>query len=229
MNTASAARPAVGSTGHYASTLAIAGLVLAGAAWGVSLAVGELDAFYIALSIIGCGAVLMDFRIGAVLLILLLPVSESSLFPHSILGMTGLNPMNLLVAATFLSLLVHRKGLQFTEIVPPRLAWLYIVPIAIAGLIGSRHVDETPAIFYDSGGLNFTDAAGYLRDFALKPLVMVVVALLVGAAVAKAQKPERFIVPIVGAVWIMAALEIAYVVSSGVRLSDLASSSSRAF
>ena len=211
------------------TTLAVGALILLGAVGGVSLAMGELDAFFIALSVIGAGAVLYDFRFGAVLLVLLLPMSESTVFPHSILGLTGLNPMNLLVAATLVSCVARSRGMNWSQLVPSRLVWMFVVPVVIAGFLGSRHVNEIPAFFYDTGGLNFTDAAGYLRDFMLKPLVMVVVAVLLGAAVSRAQKPERFIIPIVASVWIMVALEIGYVIASGATLRELASANERTF
>ena len=40
---------------------------------------------------------------------------------------------------------------------------------------------------------------------------------------ARSQKPERFIVPIIVSVWIMALIEIGFIVASGVRLGALAS------
>src|SRR4051812_10697498 len=222
-----AARPITESTSH--ATLTIAAMLLFALAWGVSLALGGLDAFFVCISIIGSLAVLFDFRVGAVLLILLLPVSESSLFPHSILGFTGLNPMNLLAGGTLISLLLHWKGRQMVPFVPRPLLWLYVIPIAIGGLIGSQHVDAIPSFFYDQGGLNFTDGLGYLRDILMKPLLTVLVALFVAAAIAKAKKPERFLVPIIAAVWIMALLEIQYVAFSGIRISELASANERGF
>jgi hypothetical protein len=202
--------------------LLVAGLALVGVLGGVALALGELDALYISLSVIGALAILLDYRVGAVLLIIFLPVSESSLFPRAVLGLTGLNPLNILVGATLVSFLLRWNGMRFSEVLPPRLLWLYLVPICIAGLIGSRHVAEIPPQFFDNGSIRFIDAAGYLRDMLLKPLEMVLIALLVGAAVTRAQKPEHFIVPLIVSVWIMALVAIQYVVFANVRLADLA-------
>jgi O-antigen ligase len=209
--------------------LLVAGLALVGVLGGVALALGELDALYISLSVIGALAILLDYRVGAVLLIIFLPVSESSLFPRAVLGLTGLNPLNILVGATLVSFLLRWNGMRFSEVLPPRLLWLYLVPICIAGLIGSRHVAEIPPQFFDNGSIRFIDAAGYLRDMLLKPLEMVLIALLVGAAVTRAQKPERFIVPLIVSVWIMALVAIQYVVFANVRLADLASPEERIF
>src|SRR5256885_16986977 len=56
---------------------------LLGAAWGMAVATGGLTSLYLCASLIACGFILFDFRIGVVLLILLMPMSGSStLFPH---------------------------------------------------------------------------------------------------------------------------------------------------
>src|SRR5262245_66520492 len=78
-----------------------------GALGGFALAIGELDALWVSLSVVAAIAVLVDYRIGAVLLILMLPVSDSNLFPHALMGMTGLNPVNLLMAGTLVSYAVR--------------------------------------------------------------------------------------------------------------------------
>src|SRR5512138_438681 len=76
------------------------GLVALGALGGFALAVGEVQSLWVALSVIAGLAILVEFRIGAVLLALLLPISDTTLFPHALLGVTGLNPINLLMGAT---------------------------------------------------------------------------------------------------------------------------------
>ena len=76
-------------TGNYLWILAVLGLVAFAAASGVALAYGELGAFYVALSLI-CGmAVMYDFRIGAVLLVIMLPMGATHLFPHSLMNVPG--------------------------------------------------------------------------------------------------------------------------------------------
>src|SRR5262245_35829615 len=83
-----------------------------GALGGFALAVGELDALWISLSVVGAIAVLVDYRVGAVLLILLMPFSDSSLFPHALMGITGLNPINTLLAGTLFSYVIRAGGGQ---------------------------------------------------------------------------------------------------------------------
>ena len=67
--------------------LGVVGLGLFGVVCGVGLAIGELQAMVASLTILACAAVLADFRIGAVLLLVMLPVEGSYLFPHSVFGL----------------------------------------------------------------------------------------------------------------------------------------------
>src|SRR5712691_10788290 len=168
---------------RIAFTLSVfAGITLLGAFWGAAVAVAGLNALYLCVSLIGCAFILLDFRVGVVLLVLLMPISRSYVFPHAMLGITGLNPLNLLLVATLGSYLLH--GLSdgsLRRFVPPPLLWLYIVPILIAGALGSRHVGDIAPGFYIYDMLDFDSVAGYVRNLVVKPLSLVIFALLVGA------------------------------------------------
>lgn len=204
-------------------------IALLAALWGVAVAFADLNALLICVSLIGCAFVLFDFRIGVVLLILLLPISRSAVFPHAMLGITGLNPLNLLLAGTLGSCLL--QGLidgSARRFLPPSLL-LYIAPVVVAGLLGSRHVDDIAPSFFMDDGLNYDNAAGYLREMLLKPMMLVVFALLVGAAVARSREPAKFLAPALVSIWIMGALVIVYVARSGVGLGELSASGSREF
>ena len=202
------------------------GLIAFGAACGTMLAHGEIDAFFVSMSLILGIAVLADFRIGAVLLIMLMPTGATHLLPHGLMGIPGLNPVSVLVLATLVSAVMRR---QLRGLLPRPVLLLYILPILFAGLIGMPHVHEIAPFFFDGDAINFTDAGGYFREMAVRPLLIVVVALLVGMAAAKAQKPERFITAMMVSVWLMALIELGFILFSGVRLGLLASSASRAF
>jgi len=197
--------------------LGFLGLVALGVASGVLLAIGEIEALYLCLSIAATLAVLYDFRVGAVLLIVLLPLSTSNVFPHELMGFKGLNPINVLVLATLGSYLLHGRIGHAGAFVPKPLLWLYLVPFFIAGLLGTRHAEDIFPVFYEAESINFTEALGYFRDLVVKPALIVAVALLVAAAVAKAQKPERFFTPIVISIWAICLLEIIFVATSGIR------------
>src|SRR5437764_1361982 len=71
--------------------------------------------------------------------------------------------------------------------------------------------------------------ASCLRDMVLKPMLMVVFALLVGAAVAKSARPERFLLPALMSICVVAALVPVYVAHSGIALTALARDDSREF
>jgi O-antigen ligase len=207
-----------------------AAIALLGVFWGSVVAVAELNALYLCISLIGCAFILLDFRIGVVLLILLMPISSSHMFPHAMLGITGLNPFNLLLLGTLGSCLLH--GLfdgSLRGFMPRPLLWLYIVPILIAGALGSRHVGDIAPGFFMYDMLEFHDAAGYIRDLVVKPLSMVIFALLVGAAMSRSEKAEKFLIPTLISIWVMGLMVVVFVFLSGVGLGELAASESRTF
>ena len=178
----------------------IAGMLAVGAGCAVALAFGELEAFYVALSAIAGIAVLFDFRIGAALLIVILPLETSSVAPHTLLDVPGLNPLSMLGLATLVSYAFRGN---IAKLAPKQLVWLYIVPILVAGALGMPHISEIPWSYFDADPTSFTDATGYFRDEAIRPMVDVVSALLVGKAVAHSKKPENFSYTMIAAVWAM--------------------------
>ena len=207
--------------------VAVALLLLFGALSGVGIAMGELEAMLASAAIIVAIAAMIDYRAGALFLMVLLPIASVSFFPRGMFGFTGLNPVNVLMAATLVSFVL--RGRRLSLITPRPLMLLYVLPLVIAGLIGSRHVDDIVPFYYENLLVHFTDGLGYLRDIMLKPLFIVVISVLVGAAVAQSQKPERFLAPIIIAVWVMSLTAIGLVLVSGVRLGELAGTGSREF
>ena len=209
----------------------VAGFVLlvGAAAGGYALATQEIQALYIGLAGAAAVAVLLDYRIGAILLLLLVPVSATSLFPRGLMGVTGLNPVNMLLAATLIAYLAKGRLEHPGPLFPRPLAWLFIAPIALAGLLGIRHVDDIHPGFYDLLVINFTNWPGYLRDTMVKPLFTVLAAVLVGAAVAKARKPEPYVTALVVGSALLALVMFSFVIASGVRIGWLASPRARAF
>ena len=211
-------------------TLVFAGIAALGAFWGALVAIAGLNALYLLVSVLGCVFILRDFRVGAVLLIVLMPISTSEFFPHAMFGITGLNPLNPLLVGTLVSCLISGNfGAGHAPFVPRPLLWLYIIPILIAGAAGSRHFAEIPSALIIYELVDFTSSAGYLRDLVVKPMFMVVFALLVAAAVSKAKKPERILVPALLSVWAMGSMLMLFVLSSGIGLSALGASGARLF
>jgi O-antigen ligase len=208
---------------------AAAGMLALAMGAGYAVALGEIAGLYVALSLVGGVAVLLDFRLGAVLLLLMLPVSASSLFPHSLMQITGLNPLNLLLFATLAAYVIHGRLRPAAALVPMPLVWLFVVPIVMGGLIGMNRVYAIPSFFYEMDTVGFTTPVQYLLYTVVKPMVMVGVILLIGAAAARSEKPERFLVPIIVSAWVIALIQIGFIISEGVSLAMLASADERSF
>ncbi|MDQ3025357.1 MAG: O-antigen ligase family protein [Pseudomonadota bacterium] len=209
---------------------AIAGLMAFGAVCGVAIALGGVAAAIIGLSLVACLFCVRDFRVGIVMLVLIMPISQSYVFPHAMFGITGLNPLNLLLI-TSLGLMVMRVAGDGTlwRLMPKPLVWLYLAPLAVGAALGAPHVNEIPAIFHDTEMIFFTNAFGYVRDMLLKPLTFVLYALLVSVAVARSARPERFITPMLVSVALMAGVVLVYTAMSGVSISALAGTYARHF
>ncbi len=127
---------------------------------------------------------LFNYRIGVVLLVLIMPIANTSLFPHELFGVTGLNPFNLLLFLTLLSYLLPRFLQRETYTLIPRL-FLRPVFIACAGGGPDRHNPrgQIPLSLDISEAVNFDNAAGYFRDMVIRPLFTLIVAYLIAAAV----------------------------------------------
>jgi O-antigen ligase len=145
-------------------------------------------------------------------------------------GITGLNPLNLLLATTLGIYLMRAMGTESVRhLVPAPLFLLYIAPLVMGAAIGTQHVHEIPAAYKAMDMIFFDNEVGYVRDLLLKPMSFVIYAVLVAAAVWRSKEPERFLTPLIVSVWVMAALIIGFVIASGVPISYLAGSYSRAF
>jgi O-antigen ligase len=194
---------------------------------GYALAYGEMQAFFVAASLVAGLAVLFDFRIGVVLLVLLMPIGATQLFPYGLMGIPGLNPTNLLIVATVAAFVL--RGGKLRQLAPRPVLWLMAVPVVLAGLLGMTHYDQIASFFFESEVVIFTSPVGYFQLFAFRPLLIVAVAMLLAVAVAKSQKPERFVVPMMISVWLIALIQLGFIAQSGVRLGFLASPGARSF
>jgi O-antigen ligase len=199
-------------------------LAVAAIASGVAIAVGEITAAVLCMAALAGVFIFMDYRVGVFLLILFMPVEPSTMFPHAMFGITGFNPINMLIGATVCSLMIQHSGRRMgAPFVPRPLLWLYIVPFVIAGAMGSRHVGDIPEYLVPLNQFSFTDTTGYIRDVVVKPLFLVLFALLIGRAVADSKNPERFLTALLISVWIMGGLALFFFVTSDASFSSLAS------
>src|SRR5688572_23122159 len=167
----------------WAKTAAFYGALVAfGSFWGMAIAFAGVSALLIAVSLLACFMCLRDFRNGTVLLVLIMPIANSYVFPHAMFGITGLNPLNMLIGATLVVYLMQNIGQKGPPLFPRSLVWLFLVPMLAAAILGMRHVDEIPYTFRTLSQLAFTNEVGYFRDLFLKPFILVLYAVLVGAA-----------------------------------------------
>jgi O-antigen ligase len=210
--------------------LAIAGLVAVGAFWGALIGAAGVTAALICISLLACVFVMRDFRVGVGILIAIMPISQSYVFPHAMFGITGMNPLNLLLMTTLLSLFMRALGDgTWKHFLPRSLLFLYLAPIVMGVSIGMFHVEEIPKNFRDVELVFFDTPAGYVRDMLLKPLTFVIYALLVAAAVERSRQEERFITPMIVSVFVMATLAVVFVAMSGISISALAGTFARHF
>jgi hypothetical protein len=190
----------------------------------------ETQALVACISLLACIFVLMDFRFGVICLILLMPISPSNFFPHQMGGITGLNPMNLVLIGTLGSCLLHLQSVKaLASVIPRQLVWFYVTPIVIAALLGSQHLHGIPASLMNSGYLDFTSAGGYLMSMLVKPILLVLFAILVATAVARSDRHDRFVVTMLVSVCAMSLMPIIFVLQSGVNIAGMASSQEREF
>jgi len=174
--------------------------------------------------------VMLDFRAGVGFAIVLMPLSALTMFPHELLGIRGLNPLNLILALTLISYVVH-AGLRrwHDPIAPLRLLAWYVLPIGIAAAVGMSSVGLIPPRFEAQKLIQFNDSIGYLRDAFIKPQFLVLLALLVALAVRHSKKPERFLYLMLVSGWVFCALVGWLLLSSGMSLRELASPLARTF
>ncbi len=205
------------------------GMLVLAVGCGYTLAMGEMVGLYVGLSLI-CGVVvLFDFRMGAALLVVMLPMSVSTLFPHAMLGITGLNPLNLLLLATLASYVIHGMPAGVRVLVPKPLIALFVVPIVLAGLNGMDQFLKIPSFFYESGAVDYVSERQYLLATVVKPFIMVTVGLVIGAAAASSRKPEGFLVAIAISAWLVVLAQLGFVLMQGVPLAAMAAPGARSF
>ena len=202
---------------------AVLALLLVGAIAGAAVGLLSVTGAVAAISIIAVVFIMRDFRAGVGMLVLMLPISQSNVFPHEMFGITGINPLNLLVMTTLLSLYMRWLGHGMLKgFVPRSLFLLYIAPLAMGACLGMFHWQEIPGIFRDLDMLAVTSVPTYWRDMFFKPMMFVLYALLVACAVQKTERPDRLVTPMIVSIVIMAMLAILFVAVEGYSLSQLA-------
>ena len=174
--------------------------------------------------------VLLDFRAGVAFAIVLMPLSALKFFPHEMLGIRGLNPLNLILFLTMVSYVVHAGLRRWRDpLIPLRLVTWYIVPIGLAAAAGMQYVSLIPPRYAAERLIQFTDSVGYIRDLFIKPLFLVLLALMVALQVRHSKKPERIIYLMLVSGWVFCGLVGWLLLTSGLSLRELASPLARTF
>src|SRR5258706_11291906 len=181
------ARPGVRGQ-DSARTLWITGWIAA-CAIGLGLVVAQLGllATVVSAGLLVFAAILHNPRRGLILLSVLVPLFASTRMPHQVLGITGLNPLNLTFLATLAGLFWLmafpgiRRPLTLTQLpVPAALLVLMVLPMVLSAAHGSFSVDLIPAAFRRIGEVSFSGSGGYLRDVLVVPLLSVLAGQLLG-------------------------------------------------
>lgn len=196
------------------------GAVLLGFTAAVAGWQGQIIIFGIVLPAV---VLLIDYRLGLILAVLLMPYLNSKLVPSA--GPLSVHNVLLLgVWASFTLRWILRRAQGRPMVLPitRELVWLYCVPLTIAMIIGSFHLGQIPNnyLFVNSlASLNLKDywVSMYVKIFVL----MLVMACVCGAAVVEEGKSLRFaVVTIISGVLFVAAI-VAVVLSTGASLDQL--------
>jgi hypothetical protein len=197
----------------------------------VAIIGGQIPFLFYSISIVA-PVVFANYRIGVWLLVFLLPFANTQLVPRDVLGITGLNLVNCLLALTLLSLFVSflagRGIIQLVHLPRPFLAYVAVIAFAAyvgAGSAGKAIVTSNPITGAISEPLTVTRYL--LEDFA-KPMILLIVGWL-AATVARNGNARPLI-------WALAAAYVAfflvivdYIAINGISLESLASPEARGF
>jgi O-antigen ligase len=202
---------------------------------GMLAAVSGEAALLLGVILVLSGVILLSHHFGVWWMCLLFPLSQTLLVPRQVAGITGLNPVNLLMAATVLSLLLawimarlRHQPIRMPPL-PRPLVWLYILPITLAALHGMLFVDSIAPYFHQIKAIAFDSPGSYLRDALLRPMFLVVFSLLVAMVFRDARNPKLYLLPCLLASLLVAGLIACVIAWSGLSLTTLATPRARSF
>lgn len=199
------------------SVLAVALLVgLIGGLFGWE---AQLLLFSIAVPLV---LLLVDYRVGVILAIAVLPYVNSKLVP-SAGPLSVTNVLVLGVCASFALRWVLRRtgGRPLAVPVGRELFWLYLVPVTLAMLVGSLHLDEISVHYMSLNKMASYGLKDYWLSMYLKMMLMVAFACVLGAGIVQHGKGMRFVVATVVSGVLFVAAIVAVVVSTGASLQQL--------
>jgi hypothetical protein len=174
--------------------------------------------------LLGMVMLMRDFRFGTAILVLMMPLAATAIMPRQLLGITGLNPFNLILIATLAAaLLVKVFGREPTMPLPWRFFLPLLALLVIGTYIGSSKVPLISPHFYMEQVSLYRTATEYVRDEFAKPLLTFAAIWLVGLAVSRSKAPERWLTLFGWSVIALPVMVVAAVLHSGLSLRELAS------
>src|SRR5437868_13078228 len=126
---------------------ALVATILLALGWGAFVAVAGPSAALICAAAIVCVFTVRDFRVGVMMMIFIMPISASYIFPRAMFGVTGLNPLNTLLIGTFASFLMVAMPDGSIRRLMPWMVLSYVVPMVYAALNGMKNVALIPPDF----------------------------------------------------------------------------------
>jgi O-antigen ligase len=164
----------------------------------------------------------MDYRIGLVLLIVIMPYANSQAIPQ--LG--PLSIVNLLLAGLVLLYLLRLALLRMAGRPSPmpverELLVYYVVPVTLAAMVGTLHVGEIPQHFLVANKIEHFGLRDYWVSQYTKTMLQVFIACIIGGAVVEYGKGMRFAVSLcIGATLFVVAMA-ALIGATGASFSQL--------
>ena len=172
----------------------------------------------------------LDYRVGTVLVLVLIHISGTVFIPRELLGIQGLNPINLLILSTVLSYVISHAGTGKLSIPwTPSLVYYYLLPFMLAALIGSTKVHLIPQAFETMKLVSFTSGFGYFRDLFIKPNFVILGALLMALVIQETKHPARYVHVISAGCVMLAGAVLGAFIISGASVSLLSGANARGF
>jgi len=188
---------------------AFAGLLLLALLLGLVGAVGGWVAqVFLVTIVIPLVLLVSDYRIGLVLLIVLMPYANSRLIPQ--LG--PLSMVNLVLAGVCGLYLLRMTLLRMSNRPAPlplerELLLYYVLPVTMAAVVGTLHLNEIPQYFLVVSKIEKFGLKEYWISHYFKTMLLVLTACIMGAAVVERGKGQRFAIALaVSAVLFVAAM-----------------------
>lgn len=199
---------------------------------GASLALsgGFFPAIFFTVAGLGL-LVLFNYRLGVWLLVLLLPFAATHIIPRQVLGITGLNPVNALLAATLVSLAAayaFQRG-RIALVPLPSIFLLYLALLAFGAFMGSFKAESAILQMNPQGQYEALTRMKYLLAVFFKPFIILIVAWLAAVQVRNGAGGKSLIWAIALAASILFSVIVTNLVVTGTSLQVLASSKSRGF